>query len=98
MSEMVRRPVERVLEAARPPKREGLHVDSEGFVCVGGVRVARLVERDGTRLLQFADRCKWRSARRGTRYVEVPVSEVAELNKAAGDGIISGEGKSDELL
>lgn len=89
----VNRPVERIVpEAARPPIQSGLHVDPSGFVCVDGIRVARLVERDGTRLLQFADRCRGRSQRRGTRYVEVPVREVANLETGA-DGGTMGEGK-----
>lgn len=90
MSE-IRRPVERCLEAALPPKREGLHVDPDGFVCVGSVRVARLVERDGQRLLQFKDKCKRRSSMRGTEFVDVPVSEFAELNKVERSDIISGD-------
>lgn len=92
MSDGVRRTVERIVpEAARPPLQSGLRVDPSGFVCVDGIRVARLVERDGTRLLQFADRCRGRSSRRGTRYVEVPVKEVASLESGGDSGTIGGE-------
>lgn len=82
---VIRRPVERVLEAARPPLQAGLYVDQAGFVCIGNVRVARLVERNGTRMLQFRDPCRPRAEKRGTPYVEVPIQEVAELAIAPGD-------------
>lgn len=91
----IRRPVERIVpQVARPPMRAGLHVDPRGFVCVDGIRVARLVERNGTRMLQFRDHCKPRVKKRGTRYVEVPVREVARL-EAGADGGTMREGEDD---
>lgn len=90
----IRRPVERVLEAARPPMQAELHVDLAGFVCVGNVRVARLVERNGTRMLQFRDPCKPRAEKRGTPYVEVPIQEVAELAVTSEDLASGGNGST----
>lgn len=95
---VIRRPVERMVpQAARPPVQVGLHVDVQGFVCVDGMRVARLVERNGTRCLQFADRCKPRIRRRGTRYVEVPVREVANLESNGNDSTIGEEESIEEM-
>ena len=73
------------------PQRHGLMVDGQGFVFVDGVKVARVVRREGAELcLQFCDRDRRRAARRGTRYPEVGVGElvraVRELARVVGEG------------
>lgn len=56
---------------------DSIVVDSNNFVYVQGVRIARLVPASGS--LQFLDRDRRRSEERGTRIVEVRLSEVAKL-------------------
>ena len=73
------------------PKRQELMVDGQGFVFVDGVKVARVVRREGAELcLQFCDKDRRRAAARGTRYPEVGVGElveaVRELERAVGEG------------
>jgi hypothetical protein len=88
----IRRPVERTLEAARPPMQAGLHIDPGGYVCMDGVKVARLVQRDGRPCLRFPDRCKRRSSHRGTPFVDVPIAEIAQLaEKPNGSTMPGGE-------
>ena len=55
------------------PRRQ-IVVEERGFVFVDGVRVARYDEQRG--VLQFLDRNRMRSERRGTCYVEVPVQTL----------------------
>lgn len=58
------------------PARCRVLVDSDGFVFVRGVKVARAVRREGDVLLQFIDKDCRRADRRG-RYVEIAVQELA---------------------
>jgi len=54
-----------------------VQVDDRGFVCINGVKVAKyLAERH---CLQFVDRDRWRSKKRGTQLIEVPVDVLNKL-------------------
>lgn len=59
------------------PRRE-LMVDADHFVYVDGVKIARLVEFEGARCLEFLDKDRRRSSRRGTDRVSVAVKELLE--------------------
>lgn len=79
--DVVRRPVERLVpEAARPPVQVGLHLDPCGYICIGGVRVARYIRE--RRCLQFYDKNRQRSRNRGTRFVEISIDELANLDES----------------
>ncbi len=54
-----------------------IRVDRNGFVYADGVRVARYLPEKKS--LQFLDKDRKRSSARGSRYVEVSISEVASL-------------------
>jgi hypothetical protein len=54
-----------------------IHIGSDGFVYVRGVKVAKYLPDSNS--LQFVDKDMRRSAQRGTRFVEVSVGEIAKL-------------------
>ena len=54
-----------------------LHVDEQGYIYVGGIKVARYIPERGT--LQFCDDNRHRSMQRGCRFVEVPITELVSL-------------------
>lgn len=59
-----------------------LTVTSDGWVQADGVKVCRYIAERGT--LQFVDKDRRTSSTRGTRYVEVSVSDVAKIGKGEG--------------
>jgi len=56
-----------------------INIDRRGFVYVDGIRVCRLIPSRGT--LQFCDRNRQRSQRRGTRFVEVKLEDFFLISK-----------------
>lgn len=67
--------------------------DDRHYLYVDGVKVARIVQRDGAPCLQFHDKDKRRCAERGSDKVEVKLSDLDQAVKGErrdGDG--SGEG------
>lgn len=62
-------------------RRKELLVDSEGYVFVDGVKVARATVDNDDVVLQFIDRNPERSLARGTRYVEIAVKEIYQIIK-----------------
>lgn len=60
-------------------KTPAVTVDSRGFVSADGVCVGKLT-RDGVSLV-IIDKDKRRSQARGTRFVVVPLTELAKLAK-----------------
>ena len=52
-------------------------VDSENYLYVDGVKVARFVPEK--ECLQFLDKDRIRSTQRGSNVVEIPISELAKL-------------------
>lgn len=58
-------------------KTPAVTVDSRGFVSADGVCVGKLTSDGGS--IVFVDRDKRRSQARGTRFVCVPLSELAKL-------------------
>lgn len=54
-------------------------VDSQGFVFAEGVRVGRLSPNKNA--LQILDKDRRRCEARGSRFVEVPIAELARLTE-----------------
>lgn len=54
-----------------------IKVDKKGFVYVCGVKVAQCLATGSGPVLRFHDRCKGRSERRGTPYVDASLDDLA---------------------
>jgi len=72
MPDNVKRPVEE--EACTSlPIQANLLVGEDGYLYADGIRIGRLVGGRNDPCLQFVDRLRSRSRRRGTRFVNVPI-------------------------
>ena len=61
--------------------------DARGFVYIDGVKICqRLISlgKDGDPVLRFYDKCRRRASQRGTPFVDVGASELAEAVKKTG--------------
>lgn len=56
-----------------------LHLDGNRFIYADGVLLARLVIERNT--LQFIDKDKRRCSERGTRYIEVLIPDLADIER-----------------
>ena len=67
------------------PERKQIIIDTEGFIHVDGVKVARRIERCGEAYLQFFDKCRRRGSERGSPLAEVP---AADFDRAVLSGCV----------
>jgi hypothetical protein len=59
------------------PNCPAVAVDSRGFVSIDGVRLGRLIR--STQTIQVVDKDRRRSEARGSRFVEVKISDLSKL-------------------
>lgn len=66
------------------PMRKMVIVDCDGFVVVDGVKIGKAVKRDGEVCIQWKDKNKHRSARRGTDKVEAHIQDLYQAISDSG--------------
>jgi hypothetical protein len=84
---MSEKPIQRLIAPVEPPPAYTpppapapnlVRVDGEGWVRIDGILIGRKVERNGQIMLQVCDKDHRRSSERGSRFLEVPLTDLVE--------------------